>query len=112
MTISKKTIPWRDELKPLSDRVLVVPIEEGDTRHGSIFIPDMGREKPLTGEVVAVGPGRKTDFGAFIEVTDCQPGDIVLLPKLITIQVRFQQKTYYLVRATEILAVIKKKNDE
>lgn len=95
-------------LKPLGDRILVEPIEEGDTKHGSIFIPDMGKEKPLTGKVVGVGPGRKTEFGAFLEVKSCKVGDTLLLPKLQTIQLRFNQKTYYLVREGEILAIIRK----
>ena len=90
--------------------MLVEPVEEGDTKHGSIYIPDMGKEKPLTGRVVSKGPGRTTEFGHFLKTVDCDVGDIILLPKLSTIQVRFQQKTYYLIREKEILAVIKEKN--
>ena len=48
------------QLLPLNDRVLIRPVDEGEQMYGNIVIPDMGKEKPEMGEVVAVGPGRQT----------------------------------------------------
>ena len=47
-------------LVPQNDRVLIKPIESGEEMYGNIIIPDMGKEKPEMGEVVAVGPGRQS----------------------------------------------------
>ena len=46
------------KLYPKNDRILLKPIDEGEQTYGSIVIPDMGKEKPEMGEVIAVGPGR------------------------------------------------------
>ncbi len=53
-------------VKPLADRILVRRIEEQETMRGGIIIPDTAKEKPQEGEVVAVGPGRKTEDGKLV----------------------------------------------
>jgi len=45
-------------LEPCNDRIIVKPIDEGELTYGSIVIPDMGKERPEMGEVLAIGPGR------------------------------------------------------
>ena len=53
-------------IKPLSDRVVVKPLEQDEVKQGSIIIPDTAKEKPMQGEVVAVGPGKVSDSGAAV----------------------------------------------
>lgn len=93
-------------LIPQNDRVLVKPIDEGEQMYGNIVIPDMGKEKPEMGEVVAVGPGRKSEFGQYIGV-NAKVGDIVLVPKIGTLRIDFEGDEFYIVQDREILATVK-----
>ena len=102
------------ELLPLNDRVLIKPIDEGEQTYGNIVIPDMGKEKPEMGEVLAVGPGRLSEFhpNHLISVRACKVGDIVLVPKIGTLRIDFEGEEYYIAQDKEILAVIKEKENE
>ena len=51
------------KIKPLGDRVLVKPIEDGDVEKGGIIIPDTAKEKPQQGKVIAIGTGKRDDDG-------------------------------------------------
>jgi chaperonin GroES len=93
------------KLKPSNDRILIKPIEEGEQTYGSIVIPDMGKEKPEMGEVIAVGSGRMSEFGHFIPVKH-KVGDIVLVPKIGTLRIDFEGEEYYIAQDKEILAKI------
>jgi len=93
-------------LIPQNDRVLVKPIDDGEQMYGNIVIPDMGKEKPEMGEVVAVGPGRKSEFGQYIGV-NAKVGDIVLVPKIGTLRIDFEGDEFYIVQDKEILATVK-----
>ena len=73
-------------LEPQNDRVLIKPIEEDEQMYGNIVIPDMGKERPEMGQVIAVGPGRQSEFGQYIRV-NAQVGDIV---ELFGNQIRIQ----------------------
>jgi len=97
-------------LIPQNDRVLVRPIDEGEQMYGNIVIPDMGKEKPEMGEVVAVGPGRKSEFGQYIGV-NAKVGDIVLVPKIGTLRIDFEGDEFYIVQDKEILATVKEENN-
>src|SRR6056300_1341634 len=99
-------------LKPTNDRILVKPIEEGEQTYGSIVIPDMGKEKPEMGEVLATGTGRLSEFGHMIPVRSCKLGDIVLVPKIGTLRIDFEGEEYYLAQDRAILAVIKQSDNE
>lgn len=92
-------------LQPQNDRVLIKPIDQTEEMYGSIIIPDMGKEKPEMGEVIAVGPGRQTEFGQFITV-QAKVGDMVMIPKIGTISFDFEGEAYYIVPDREILATI------
>lgn len=92
-------------LQPQNDRVLIKPIDQTEEMYGSIIIPDMGKEKPEMGEVIAVGPGRQTEFGQFITV-QAKVGDMVMIPKIGTIRFDFEGQEYYIVPDREILATI------
>jgi chaperonin GroES len=93
------------QLIPLNDRVLIKPIEEIEQTYGNIIIPDMGKEKPEMGEVLAVGPGRQSEFGQDIKV-NVKIGDIVLVPKIGTLRIEFEGQELYIVQDKEILATI------
>jgi len=88
-----------------NDRIIVKPIEEEESTYGNIIVPDMGKEKPEIGEVVSVGPGRHTEFGAFVE-PNAKVGQRVLIPKIGSIRVDFEGEEYYIVPDKEILAYI------
>jgi len=93
-------------LQPQNDRVLIKPIEEVESMYGNLIIPDLGKEKPEMGEVIAVGPGRQSEFGTLIEVK-AQVGDIVLVPKIGSLRIDFEDQEYYLTADREILATVK-----
>ena len=92
-------------LEPQNDRVLIKPIESGEEMYGNIIIPDMGKEKPEMGEVVAVGPGRQSEFGQFIQV-NARVGDIVLVPKIGSMRIDFEGQEYFITPDREILATV------
>jgi chaperonin GroES len=98
-------------LTPSNDRVLIKPIDEGEQTYGTIVIPDMGKEKPEMGEVIAVGQGRMSEFGHFIPVKH-KVGQIVLVPKIGTLRIDFEGEEFYIAQDREILAVIKESENE
>ena len=97
------------QLKPCNDRILIKPIDEGEQTYGSIVIPDLGKEKPEMGEVLAVGPGRQSELdpSKLITVRSCKVGDVVLVPKIGTLRIDFEGQEYYIAQDREILAVVK-----
>lgn len=99
-------------LLPSNDRILIQPIDEGEQTYGSIVIPDMGKEKPEMGEVLAVGPGRLSEYGQMIPVRSCKVGDIVLVPKIGTLRVDFEGQEYFIAQDREVLAVVKESENE
>lgn len=99
------------KLLPTNDRILVKPIEEGEQTYGSIVIPDLGKEKPEMGEVLAVGPGRLSEFGTNVPIQSCNVGDIVLVPKIGTLRIDFEGEEFYIAQDREVLAVVKQVED-
>ena len=97
---------------PLGDRVVLLPLDEEEQQYGSIIVPDMGKEKPEMGEVLAVGPGRLSEYGKMIPIRSCKVGDIVLVPKIGSLRIDFDGEEYYITRDSEILAVVKESNNE
>jgi chaperonin GroES len=93
------------DIRPLHDRVVVKRIEEGETMHGTLFIPDSAKEKPQQGEVVAVGKGKKTDDGKLIPC-DVQAGDRILFGKYSGADIKLDGTEYLIMREDEILGVL------
>lgn len=93
------------QLLPQNDRVLIKPIQAGEEMYGNIIIPDMGKEKPEMGEVIAVGPGRQSEFGQFIKV-NVKVGDVVLIPKIGSLRIDFEGEEYFITPDREILAIV------
>lgn len=100
-------------IHPLNDRVLIKPIDAGERRRGAIIIADTGQEKPELGKVIEVGPGRKTETGAFIGPDDIQvkAGDVVLIPKIGTIRTEIDGEEYYMTQFKEILGKVDYQED-
>jgi|TARA_R100000081_G_C4725011_1_gene120191 chaperonin GroES len=98
-------------LKPSNDRIIIKPIDEGEKTYGNIVIPDMGKEKPEIGEVIAVGKGRMSEFGHFIPVNH-KVGQVVLVPKIGTLRIDFEGEEYYIAQDKEILAIINETDNE
>uniref|UniRef100_A0A832I376 Co-chaperonin GroES n=1 Tax=Eiseniibacteriota bacterium TaxID=2212470 RepID=A0A832I376_UNCEI len=92
-------------VRPLADRILVRRIEEKETMRGGIIIPDTAKEKPQEGEVVAVGPGRKTEEGKVVPV-DLKKGDRVLIGKYSGTDVKIDGVEYVILREDDVLGVI------
>ena len=87
-------------IKPLSDRVLVLPNAAEEKTAGGLFIPDTAKEKPLAGKVVAVGPGTKD---IKMEVKE---GDTVLYGKYSGQELVIDGVEYLIMRQSDILATI------
>jgi chaperonin GroES len=89
-------------IKPLSDRVLILPNPAEEITAGGLIIPDTAKEKPLAGKVIAVGPGTK-------EVTmEVKEGDQVLYGKYSGTEVNYGGTSYIIMKQSEILAVVEK----
>ena len=87
-------------IKPLSDRVLILPNPAEQVTAGGLIIPDTAMEKPLAGKIIAVGPGTK-------DVTmEVKAGDEVLYGKYSGTEVTHEGTTYIIMKQAEILAVV------
>ena len=95
-------------IEPLGDRVVLLPIDEGEQQYGNIIVPDMGKEKPEMGEVLAVGEGRVTNEGAIIK-NQLEEGQIVMVPKFGAQVVVVEGETYIIASENDVLGIIKKK---
>jgi chaperonin GroES len=94
-------------LRPLHDRVIVKRLEEEKKSAGGIIIPDQAAEKPVRGEVLAVGTGKKSDDGKTIAL-DVKVGDTVLFGKYSGSEVKVDGKEYVVMREDDIMAVFTK----
>jgi len=95
---------------PLSDKVVILPIEEGETTYGNIIVPDAGGEKPETGTVLAVGPGRISTDGTLIP-NRLEVGSTVMVPKFGAQKVELENETYLIAGESDVLGIIKQKED-
>ncbi|GAB4333682.1 MAG: co-chaperone GroES [Calditrichia bacterium] len=95
------------KLKPLADRVVVKPLEGEDKSPGGIILPDTAKEKPMRGEVIAVGPGKMTEDGKRLAI-DVKVGDVVLYGKYSGTDIKVDQQDYLILRESDILAVVEK----
>lgn len=91
--------------RPLHDRVLVRRIEAEEKTAGGIIIPDTAKEKPMEGEVVAVGPGTRDEAGKLVEL-GVQAGDRILFGKWSGTEVRIEGEDLLIMKESDILGVI------
>ena len=94
-------------IKPLEDRIVVLPLEAETTTASGLVIPDSAKEKPQEGEVVAVGPGRVDDNGNRVPV-DVAVGDVVIYSKYGGTEVKVGGAEYLVLSARDVLAIVVK----
>jgi len=94
-----------EKLEALFNAVIVEPIEAEESQHGNIIVPDMGNEKNQLGKVVAVGPGKHTITGEFLE-TVIKVGDEVVLPTQGFTKLPFDGEEYWVGPENQVLAKI------
>jgi len=92
-------------LRPLHDRVVVRRQEEEQTSPGGIVLPDSATEKPVRGEVIAVGNGKLLDSGD-VRPLDVSVGDTVLFGKYSGTEVKIDNTEYLVMREDDIMAVV------
>lgn len=93
------------KIKPLADRVIVKPSPVEEKTKGGIILPDTAKEKPVIGEVVAVGPGKIADDGTKI-APEVKVGDKVLYGKYSGTEVTVEGEEYLIMREADIFAVV------
>jgi chaperonin GroES len=92
-------------VRPLHDRVLVKRVEEKEVVKGGIIIPDTAKEKPMEGEVIAVGSGKVMDDGKR-SAMDVKTGDRILFGKYSGTEIKIDNQDFVIMREDEILAVL------
>ena len=93
------------KMKPLADRVVIKPAEAEEKTKGGIILPDTAKEKPVVGEVVAVGPGKVTDDGKKV-APEVKVGDKVLYGKYSGTEVTVEGEEYLIMREADIFAIV------
>ena len=96
------------KFRPLHDRVVVKRIQEDVKTAGGIIIPDSAQEKPMQGEIVAVGPGSRDEDGERIPL-DVKAGDIVLFGKWSGTEVKIDGEELLIMKESDIMGVIEGK---
>ena len=96
------------KFRPLHDRVLIRVLDSEEKTSGGIIIPDTAKEKPQEGEVVAVGPGAKTEDGKIVSM-DVKVGDIVLFGKWSGTEIKIDGTEYSIMKESDIMGIAKRK---
>ena len=96
------------KFRPLHDRVVVRRIEEETKTAGGIIIPDTAKEKPMQGEVIAVGPGARDESGKLVPL-DIKPKDKLLFGKWSGTEVKIDGDELLIMKESDILGVIEGK---
>jgi chaperonin GroES len=97
--------------RPLHDRVLIRRVKEEEKSKGGIIIPDTAQEKPLEGEIMAVGPGGRDEEGERIEM-DVEVGDRVLFGKWSGAEVKIDGEELLIMKESDIMGVIATKKSK
>lgn len=95
-------------IKPLEDRIVVLPLDAEQTTASGLVIPDTAKEKPQEGKVVAVGPGRFDDDGENRIPVDISVGDTVIYSKYGGTEVKYNNEDYLILSARDVLAIVEK----
>ena len=96
------------KFRPLHDRVVVKRVEEDTKTKGGIIIPDTAQEKPMQGEVIAVGPGGRDENGKLIPI-DVKVGETILFGKWSGNEVKIDGVEYLIMKESDIMGVIEGK---
>ena len=95
------------KIRPLQDRILARRVKEDEKTKGGIIIPDSAKEKPVEGEVVAVGNGKVGDDGK-IRPLEVKKGDRILFGKYSGTEIKVEGEEHLILREDEVLGVIEK----
>lgn len=93
------------QIRPLHDRIVVKRVEEEKKSPGGIVIPDTAAEKPIQGEVIAVGKGKVLDNGE-VRPIDVKVGDKVLFGKFAGTEVKFEGEELVVMREDDVMAIV------
>ena len=93
------------KIRPLNDRILVKRLESEERTAGGIIIPDTAKEKPMEGEVVAVGPGARDEKGALVAL-DVKAGDRILFGKWSGTEVKLDGVEYLIMKESDIMGIL------
>jgi len=93
------------KVRPLHDRILVRRIEEEKKTKGGLIIPDTAKEKPMEGNVIAVGRGKVSDDGK-LRPLDVHKGDRVLFTKYAGSEIQLAGDEHLIIREDDVLAVL------
>ena len=93
------------KFRPLHDRVVVKRVAEEEKTKGGIIIPDTAKEKPMEGEIVAVGPGARDENGKLVAL-DVKAGDRILFGKWSGTEVKIDGEELLIMKESDILGVI------
>ena len=95
---------------PLGDKIIILPQDEGEQTYGNIIVPDIGKEKPEIGTVLAVGPGRISTDGTLIP-NRIEVGVTVMVPKFGAQVVVVENETYVVASENDVLGIIRQKSE-
>jgi chaperonin GroES len=93
------------KFRPLHDRVVVRRVEQESKSSGGIIIPDTAKEKPMEGEIIAVGPGGRDESGKLIPI-DLKPGDRILFGKWSGTEVKIDGEELLIMKESDVMGVI------
>ena len=93
------------KFRPLHDRVLIRRIDEADKTKGGIIIPDTAKEKPMEGEIVAVGPGARDEAGKLVPL-DVKKGDRILFGKWSGTEIKLNGEDLLIMKESDIMGII------
>jgi chaperonin GroES len=93
------------KFRPLHDRVVVKRVAEEEKTKGGIIIPDTAKEKPMEGEIVAVGPGARDEKGALVPL-DVKAGDRILFGKWSGTEIKLDGVEYLIMKESDIMGIL------
>ena len=96
------------QFRPLHDRVVVRRIDADEKTAGGIIIPDTAQEKPMQGEVIAVGPGARNEHGQLVPI-DLKPGDYILFGKWSGTEVKIDGEDLLIMKESDVMGVLAQK---
>ena len=95
----------KTNFRPLHDRVVIRRLEENERTKGGIIIPDTAKEKPMEGEIIAVGPGARDEKGNLVPL-DVKKGDRVLFGKWSGTEIKLDGEDLLIMKESDIMGII------
>ena len=93
------------KFRPLHDRIVIRRVDEEEKSAGGIIIPDSAKEKPMQGEVIAVGPGARGEDGK-VQALDVKAGDLVLFGKWSGTEVKIDGEDLLIMKESDVMGII------